>query len=83
MSRLDVTTDCTDCETRIRDEAIAELLSPYDVESIEELIENVKRKAMAEAIEEYTEWLRKVHANFDENYAEDIKSDYLDWLKEQ
>lgn len=37
----------------------------------------------AEAVEEYTDWLRKRHANFDEEYAEDIKSEYLEWLKEQ
>ena len=37
----------------------------------------------ADAIDDYTEWLRKTHANFDEDYAEDIKSDYLDWLKEE
>ena len=41
------------------------------------------KQIRADAIEEYTEWLRKSHANFDEDYAEDIKSDYLEWLKER
>ena len=43
----------------------------------------IYQQGRADAIEDYTEWLRKTHANFDEDYAEDIKSDYLDWLKEQ
>lgn len=46
-------------------------------------IEYCYEKGRAEAIDEYTEWLRKRHANFDEEYAEDIKSEYLEWLKEQ
>lgn len=42
----------------------------------------IRAEERTKTIDEYTEWLRKSHANFDEDYAEDIKSDYLEWLKE-
>lgn len=46
--------------------------------------ENLREaKVKADTIDEYTEWLRKTHANFDEEYAEDIKGAYLEWLEEQ
>lgn len=43
----------------------------------------LEEKIRVDTIDDYTEWLRKTHANFDEDYAEDIKSDYLEQLKEQ
>lgn len=52
-------------------------------ENFEKWLKEHDAKVRADAIDDYTEWLRKAHANFDEDYAEDIKSDYLDWLKEQ
>ena len=46
-------------------------------------VEEAYQQGRADAIDDYTDWLRKTHANFDEDYAEDIKSDYLEQLKEQ
>lgn len=46
-------------------------------------MEEHDKEIRAKAIDDYTEWLRKTHANFDEDYAEDIESDYLEQLKEQ
>ena len=50
--------------------------------NVVDLVEHDK-KVRADVIDDYTDWLRKTHANFDEDYAEDIKSDYLEQLKEQ
>lgn len=46
-------------------------------------IEQIRAEEREKTIDDYTEWLRKNHANFDEDYAEDIKSDYLEQLKEK
>lgn len=49
----------------------------------EKQLKKYEDKIRADAIDDYTEWLRKAHADFHEDYAEDIKSDYLDSLKEK
>ena len=71
---------------RGREEAIAErkyiIKEDGSIHHLDEDIEDAYNRGRAEAIEDYTDWLRKTHANFDEDYAEDIKSDYLEQLKE-
>ena len=69
-----------------RKDGIAEANLAHNIECgdcVRQITAADETRIRAEAIDEYTEWLRKSHANFDEDYAEDIKSDYLEWLKEQ